>query len=72
MNEQLIVDNWILFKDHVDKKQLSLVAEEYLELLADYGVEDQTLKNVVGNCDYLDKAILYYFDDHADDDSDYE
>ena len=63
MNEQLIVDTWTLFKDHLDKKNLPAVAEQFVELCADYGVDDQTLKTVLGNCPYLDHAIAYYLDE---------
>lgn len=65
-----IVDIWLLFKDQIDKKVISITAEQYVDQLADLGVTDQTLKSSMGNCDILDAAIAYYLD--IDDDSDYD
>ena len=46
-----------------------LVAEKYIDLLADYGVSDETFKEVIGTDSYLDEAITYYLDlDNVDDD----
>ena len=69
MNDENIVDVWTLFKEYVDKKQMDLVAEKYVDLLADYGVSDETFKEVIGTDSYLDEAISYYLDlDNVDDD----
>jgi hypothetical protein len=65
-----IVDIWLLFKDQIDKKVISITAEQYVDQLADFGVTDQTLKMSIGNCDILDAAIAYYLD--IDDDTDYD
>jgi len=65
-----IVDIWLLFKDQIDKKVISITAEQYVDQLADFGVTDQTLKMSMGNCDILDAAIAYYLD--IDDDTDYD
>jgi hypothetical protein len=62
MNENNVVDIWMLFKEHVDKKQISIVAEQYIDVCADLGVEDSVFKNSIGNCDHLDHAIGYYLD----------
>ena len=43
MTEEEIVDIWNLFKEYIDKKQIEVVAEKYVDLLADYGVSDETL-----------------------------
>ena len=45
------------------------VAEKYVDLLADYGVSDETFKEVIGTDGPLDDAISYYLDlDNVDDD----
>jgi hypothetical protein len=68
MNEEHISDIWTMFKEYVDKKQIELVAEKFVDLLADYGVSDETLKEVIGTDSNLDEAISYYLDlDNVDD-----
>jgi hypothetical protein len=69
MNEEHISDIWTMFKEYTDKKQMDLVAEKYVDLLADYGVSDETFKEVIGTDSILDDAISYYLDlDNVDDD----
>jgi len=73
MNEDHISDIWTMFKEYVDKKQMDLVAEKYVDLLADYGVSDETFKEVIGTDSNLDEAISYYLDlDNEDDDEDWD
>jgi len=67
MNDENIADVWNLFKEYVDKKQIDIVAEKFIDLMADYGVSDETLKDVLGHCSYLDAAIYYYLDEDGDD-----
>ena len=70
MNEEHISDIWTMFKEYVDKKQMELVAEKFVDLLADYGVSDETFKEVIGTDSNLDEAISYYLDlDNDDDDN---
>ena len=69
MNEENIADIWTLFKEYLDKKQIEIVAEKFVDLMADYGVSDQTLKEVMGHDLTLDEAIHYYLVlDNIDDD----
>ena len=69
MNEDHISDIWTLFKEYVDKKQIELIAEKFVDLLADYGVSDETFKEVIGVDSNLDEAICYYLDlDNVDND----
>jgi hypothetical protein len=63
MNENMIADVWNLFKDFLDKKSIDLVAEKYIDLLADYGIDDTVLKEVKDVDAYLDDAISYYLGD---------
>ena len=72
MNEEHISDIWTMFKEYVDKKQIELVAEKFVDLLADYGVSDETFKEVLGTDSSLDDAIGYYLDLDNDDDDDWD
>ena len=47
----------------MDRKQpMDLIAEKFVDLLADHGVEDEDLKDALGADDELDKAIQYFLD----------
>jgi hypothetical protein len=71
LNETQIGDVWLLFADYLDKKQIDIVAERYVELLADYGVRDRILRNATGVDSVLDQAISYYLEaDDVDEDED--
>lgn len=72
MNENMIADVWNLFKNFLDKKTIELAAEKYIDLLADYGVDDLTLKEVKDVDQFLDDAITYYLGDSVDIDADDE
>jgi hypothetical protein len=73
VNEAQIADMWLLFKEYLDKKNVDLAAEKYVDLLADYGVDDIVLKETLGTDKYLDAAIQYYLDlDANHDDDNYE
>lgn len=69
MNENQIADIWLLFKEYLDKKTQDLVAERYIDLLVDNGVNDKILEQAVGYDDTLDDAIEYYLDEDEDEDS---
>lgn len=62
MDSSQVLETWNLFKEHLDKKHLETVAERYVDLMADYGVGDDVLKDTLGACDHLDAAINYYLD----------
>ena len=73
LSEDQIVDIWMLFKEYLDKKQIELVAERFVDMLADYGVSDEVLKEVIGNADNnLDNAIYYYLELDEDYNEEYE
>jgi len=73
MDESQIVDIWNLFKNYIDKKQGVMVSENFVDLLVDYGVDDQTLESCIGNDALLDHAIMYYLDMETDlDDDDFD
>lgn len=74
LNETQIGDVWLLFADYIDKKQIDVVAERYIELLADYGVRDRVFQSATGVDSVLDQAISYYLEDDEevdDEDDDY-
>ena len=70
MTEEQIVDVLGLFKEYIDKKQLDLVAEKYVDMLADYGIADEILISILGSSTSLDEAINYYLDADDDDEDD--
>lgn len=74
LTESQIGELWMLFADYIEKKQIDVVAERYVELLADFGVRDRVLQNIIGTDAVLDQAITYYLDndDDIDDDDDYK
>ena len=74
LNETQIGDVWLNFVEYIDKKQVEIVAERYVDLLADFGVRDATLQGALGVDEILDQAINYYLDedDAEDEDDDYK
>jgi len=66
MDEEQIADIWMLFKEYLDKKHVEMAAERFVDLCADYGASDESLKDAMGSDDALDYAINYYLDDDSD------
>jgi len=72
MDESQIADVWMMFKEYIDKKQVDIAAERFVDLLADYGVDDEEFKTVLGADAVLDHAINYYLEIDEDfDDEDF-
>lgn len=67
MTEHQLADIWMLFKEHIDKKLQEVVAERYVDLLADYGISDKIFEGATGVDDILDAAIEYYLDQDDED-----
>ena len=66
---RLLTELWEFFKAHADKKQIDVMAEKYIDIMADYGVEDDAFKEALGSDEDLDGAINYYLDlDEQDED----
>ena len=58
-----LVEIWQFFKEYVDRKQsMDVVAEKFVDLMADYGVDDEEFQNALGADEDLDQAIQYYLD----------
>jgi hypothetical protein len=75
MDESQIIEIWTVFKEYIDKKNVETAAERYVDLLADYGIEDHVLTAALGSDSALDVAIHYYLDidkDEVEEDYDWE
>jgi hypothetical protein len=70
MNEEQIADIWMMFRSYLDKKNLDIAAEKFVDLMADYGVDDLIFKELLGTDKHLDLAITYYLDLDSDVDDD--
>ena len=58
-----VVEIWQFFKEYVDRKQpMDVVAEKYVDMMADYGVDDEEFQAALGADEDLDQAIQYYLD----------
>ena len=66
MNENQIADIWMLFKEYTDKKSLDVLAERYVDLLADHGISDKILQLTIGFDEDLDEAIEYYLEQDSE------
>jgi|TARA_R110000796_G_scaffold76059_7_gene170212 hypothetical protein len=62
MNDEQIADIWMMFKSYLDKKHIEMAAEKFVDLMADYGVDDIIFKDLLGTDAALDTAISYYLD----------
>jgi hypothetical protein len=72
LSETQIGDVWLMFVEYIDKKQLEVIAERYVDLLADFGVSDRILSNATGVDEILDQAISYYLNDDEESEEDYQ
>jgi len=66
MDEEQIGDVWTLFRDYMDKKQVAVAAEKFVDLLSDYGIEDAEFRSVIGIDSVLDEAITGYLESDED------
>ena len=72
LDSNKVIELWQFFKEYLDQKQIEVIAEKYVDLLADYGVPDEELQDAIGHDDILDDAINYYLDLHNEDKHDDE
>jgi|TARA_E500000318_G_scaffold99029_1_gene100793 hypothetical protein len=58
-----VIEIWQFFREYMDRKQpVEVIAEKFVDLMADYGVSDEDFQDALGADDDLDKAIQYYLD----------
>ena len=72
LDSNKVIELWQFFKEYLDQKQIEVIAEKYVDLLADYGVPDEELQDAIGHDDTLDYAINYYLDVDIEDKHDDE
>ena len=61
-----------MFKEYVDKKVLDVLAERYVDLLADHGISDKVMAGASGIDEDLDNAIDFYLDQDVEEEVDEE
>ena len=66
MNDTQIAEIWVFFKEYLRKEDISVAAESFIDLLADFGVKDKVLENALGTDPDLDNAIEYYLEDDSE------
>jgi len=66
MNDTQIAEIWVFFKEYLRKEDISVAAESFVDLLADFGVKDKVLENALGTDPDLDNAIEYYLEDDSE------
>ena len=72
MEGSQIVEIWQFFKEYFDRKQpVELIAEKFVDLMADYGVGDDQFQDALGADDNLDKAITYCLEIEDSEEEDY-
>jgi hypothetical protein len=72
MTEEQIADVWMMFKEYLDKKHVEMAAERFVDLMADYGVSDESFTDLIGTDAVLDSAIRYYLEVEEDYDDEYD
>jgi hypothetical protein len=72
MNESLIIEIWNLIREYGDKKQMTAIANKFVDLLMENGVRESDIESALGTDDDLDDAIKELLDiteeDNFDDD----
>ena len=62
MKEDLIVDIWNTFIEHVPEKAKKDIAYDFINVLLDNGVKESVLEGLIGVDSHLDAAIEYAID----------
>lgn len=53
----MLIDVWGLIKSYVPSKDRSVVAEKFVDIALDHGIEDHELRELMGNDEELDEII---------------
>jgi hypothetical protein len=70
METEMLIDVWGLLKSYVPSKDKSVVAERFVHIALDHGIEDHELKELMGNDEDLDEIIKENLDAEYLDDED--
>lgn len=70
MQDDEAVEVWNLIRNYIDKKQMIIAAERYVDLLADFNFTDQQFEDCLGYDSTLDSAIMYYLDNDFEEEDD--
>ena len=70
MNDTQIGEIWTLFKEYIRKEDISVAAESFVDLLADFNIKDKVLEGALGVDPDLDTAIEYYLEDDTEEEYD--
>lgn len=62
MDSSHVIEIWHLFHGYIDKKAVDQAAEKFVDLVADFGVSENELRDVLGEDKYLDDAIDQYLE----------
>jgi len=68
----MLTDLWNLMKAYVPAQDKSIVAEKFVDICMDNGIEDDEIKELLGHDDELDEAIQYNLDIEDEDEDYYE
>jgi len=68
MNAEQLVEVWLGLREYFNEKMMDTIAAKYVAILVDNGVQDQALKDSLGEDPALDLAISDYMSDCDDDD----
>jgi hypothetical protein len=66
INSSLALDIWTLFRDDVPASKKEDLADRYLELLEEYGLDTSDLLEIEGEDRYLDAAIVARQEEHEE------
>lgn len=75
MNESFIIALWDIFKEYGDKKQMTIIAERFVDILSEHGTTEHNLEEALGHDEYLDDAIREMLDieeEEFEEDLDYD
>jgi hypothetical protein len=70
MEIEMLIDVWGLIKSYVPSKDKSVVAERFIDIALDHGIEDHELRELMGNDEELDEIIKENLDAEYVDDED--
>jgi len=77
MDEDLIIEIWETFRDHIPEKTRGVAADQFVDWLVDKDTDTGTLEGLKGYDPHLDDALESVLnsedeEDDVDDDSDYD